>query len=60
MEKEIAEAEERLRRFAPYIASAFPETEAAGGLIESPLVFINEMKSVWNKALLRLSPGVCF
>ena len=34
---DIEEADARLRRFAPLIAKLFPETEAAGGVIESPL-----------------------
>ena len=33
----VADAEARLRRFAPFIRAYFPETEAAGGLIESEL-----------------------
>ncbi|MCO7231845.1 MULTISPECIES: D-serine ammonia-lyase [unclassified Cobetia] len=36
--QEIADAEARLARFAPWIAEAFPETAAASGRIESPLV----------------------
>ncbi|MFV4880598.1 MULTISPECIES: D-serine ammonia-lyase [Bacillus amyloliquefaciens group] len=55
--KEIVEAEERLRRFAPYIASAFPETEAEGGLIESPLVLINEMKKHLEHSAAQAFPG---
>ena len=35
--RDVADAEERLLRFAPLIALLFPETRAAGGLIESPL-----------------------
>ncbi|MBF8757768.1 D-serine ammonia-lyase [Pseudomonas guariconensis] len=35
---DIAEVSARLTRFAPFIASAFPQTQAAGGLIESPLL----------------------
>lgn len=34
---DIAQASARLERFAPFIASAFPQTAASGGLIESPL-----------------------
>ncbi len=32
---DVAQASARLRRFAPYIARVFPQTAAAGGLIES-------------------------
>lgn len=41
--EEIDEAEARLIRFAPYIEKMFPETETAGGLIESPLKEIPHM-----------------
>lgn len=34
---DVAAASARLRRFAPYLAQVFPDTAAAGGLIESPL-----------------------
>ena len=34
---DIADAAERLRRFAPFLRRAFPETEETDGLIESPL-----------------------
>src|SRR5690606_15241125 len=33
----VRDASERLRRFAPYIASVFPQTREASGIIESPL-----------------------
>lgn len=33
---DIEDAEERWLRFAPFIKKAFPETEAADGMIESP------------------------
>ena len=36
--EDVAAASARLRRFAPYLAKVFPETAAAGGIIESPLV----------------------
>ena len=42
--EDVRAAEERLKRFAPYIAKVFPETEAANGAIESPLVKIPRMK----------------
>ena len=42
--EDICEAEARLKRFAPYIAKAFPETAVSGGIIESELVEIPEMK----------------
>ncbi|GAB6154596.1 D-serine ammonia-lyase [Desulfosporosinus burensis] len=48
-EKEISEAEERLIRFAPYIAHAFPETRDTGGLIESSLVPIPDMQGYLEK-----------
>ncbi|WP_102272692.1 D-serine ammonia-lyase [Cytobacillus massiliigabonensis] len=42
--KDILDAEERLVRFAPYIAKVFPETEDSGGFIESPLMSVPQMK----------------
>ncbi|MBQ1959623.1 MAG: D-serine ammonia-lyase, partial [Firmicutes bacterium] len=44
--KDIEDAEARLARFAPYLAKAFPETAASGGIIESELVEISKMKPV--------------
>lgn len=43
-EKNIKEAEERLKRFAPYIAKVFPETQENNGIIESPIMKIPSMK----------------
>lgn len=43
-EEDVAEAEARLQRFAPYLRKAFPETEAAGGIIESPIAEIPDMR----------------
>ncbi|PMN99347.1 serine dehydratase [Vibrio sp. 10N.222.54.B6] len=44
-EKDIHDASMRLQRFAPYLAKAFPETQATNGIIESELVDIPSMKS---------------
>ncbi|WP_088044489.1 D-serine ammonia-lyase [Bacillus sp. EAC] len=41
---DVKDAEDRLNRFAPYIASVFPETKKTNGIIESPLVRIPSMK----------------
>ncbi len=43
-ETDIQDAEARLTRFAPFIQKAFPETSAAGGIIESPLEAIPHMQ----------------
>ena len=43
---DIADAEARLRRFAPFIRKKFPETLETDGLIESPLAEIGAMKRV--------------
>lgn len=32
---DVDDAHARLKRFAPYLAKAFPETAATGGIIES-------------------------
>lgn len=40
----IKEASERLKRFQPFIAQVFPETTAAQGVIESPLLPIPTMQ----------------
>lgn len=47
--EDICDAEARLKRFAPYIAKAFPETEIYGGIIESELVEIPDMKKELEK-----------
>ncbi|KPU51237.1 D-serine ammonia-lyase [Bacillus wiedmannii] len=48
-EENVKDAEERLKRFAPYIAKVFPETKETGGIIESPLVKIPSMKRSLEK-----------
>lgn len=41
----IKDASERLKRFAPYLMKAFPETAASNGIIESSVVGIDKMTS---------------
>nr|WP_208752390.1 D-serine ammonia-lyase [Bacillus cereus] len=48
-EENVKDAEERLKRFAPYIAKVFPETKETNGIIESPLVKIPSMKQALEK-----------
>lgn len=50
-QKDIDEAEERLKRFAPYIKKVFPETEKSNGIIESPLKDIPNMQKVLSEML---------
>lgn len=45
---DVDDAEARLARFAPFLAKAFPETAADGGLIESPLTEIGTMRNALN------------
>ncbi|WP_447871443.1 D-serine ammonia-lyase [Serratia fonticola] len=43
-QKDVAEAEARLQRFAPYLCLAFPETQQTNGIIESEVVAIPAMQ----------------
>lgn len=45
---DIDDAEERLKRFAPFIMQRFPETKERGGLIESVLKPIPNMQKLLN------------
>lgn len=46
--EQIKDASDRLLRFAPYLKRVFPELEASGGIIESELREIPEMKEWLN------------
>lgn len=45
---DIEDAEQRLRRFAPFIMKCFPETKERNGLIESELVPVPAMQKLIN------------
>ncbi len=47
--EDIQDASQRLKRFAPYLAKAFPETAKTNGIIESEGVPISEMQSVLER-----------
>ncbi len=44
---DIFDAVARWERFAPYLALVFPETRAAYGVIESPLIPLTAMREQW-------------
>lgn len=50
--EDVDEAAMRLKRFAPLIMKLFPETEAQGGLIESPLREIAATKNALHREWL--------
>ncbi|EKF9370276.1 D-serine ammonia-lyase [Vibrio cholerae] len=47
--EDIQDASQRLKRFAPYLAKAFPETAKTNGIIESEVFPISEMQSVLER-----------
>lgn len=55
--EDIRDAEERLERFAPFIASAFPETKKSNGIIESPLKKIPHMQQEMDRLYAYTLPG---
>ena len=57
---DIAGAEKRLRRFAPFIRRRFPETAPDGGLIESPLKEIEHMRDLLGQTCGMPIPGRLF
>lgn len=54
---DIADAEKRLARFAPFIEKYFPETKETHGLIESPLLEIPKMQKALEKDYSCSIPG---
>ena len=48
---QIRDAEERLKRFAPFLLRAFPETRKSGGLIESPLIEVPALQQRLDREL---------
>lgn len=60
-EQDVQDAHARLSRFAPYLAKAFPETAATGGIIESEnwLPF-RLCKNGWKRNINNRSAGNCY
>lgn len=54
---DLKDAEERLKRFAPFIKKSFPETENTNGIIESPLEPIFSMQKDLEKKYNTSIPG---
>ena len=50
---DIKDAEERLKRFAPFIERVFPETAPRGGIIESELLPLNKMEGLPKNTFLK-------
>lgn len=59
-QKDMTDAEARLRRLAPLIARLFPETAASGGIIESPLTELPRMKKALEERYKVKIPGRLF
>ena len=55
--EDIDDASRRLKRFAPYIAKAFPETAVDGGIIESRLLRVDSMKKELEGIYGTVLPG---
>ena len=54
---DVLDANRRLERFAPYFEAVFPETASMGGIIESPIREIPQMKNVLEAQEQRGLPG---
>ncbi len=58
-EQDVEAAHARLKRFAPLLAQAFPETAATGGIIESDVVAIPPCRPGWNRRTARKLQAHC-
>lgn len=56
-QKDVEDAENRLKRFASYLKIAFPETKESNGIIESDLTPLTEMKKIIEKETDTFIPG---
>ena len=54
---DVLDAQARLQRFAPYFCEAFPQTRAAGGIVESPLQSIGAMQAALEAEYGTRIPG---
>ena len=54
---DVQQASDRLDRFADYFKAAFPETQATGGILESPLQPIPQMQACLNAEYGCTIPG---
>lgn len=59
-EQDVQDAHARLSRFAPYLAKAFPETVAAGGLLNQNWLLFLLCKNGWKRNITSRSPGNCY
>ena len=55
--RDIDDAWERLKRFSSYVQTAFPETKATGGIIDSSIQLINATKAELEKTENVTIPG---
>ncbi|MGG2396628.1 D-serine ammonia-lyase [Pseudomonas sp. SH1-B] len=46
---DVLDASARLKRFAPYLAKAFPETAGSGGIIESDILHLPHMQALLSE-----------
>ncbi|GIO22887.1 D-serine ammonia-lyase [Oceanobacillus sp. J11TS1] len=58
--EDIQDAEERLKRFAPFIAAAYKETEKSEGMIESPLKKADQIKARIEEITGQTIPGAFY